>query len=64
MNRIQTLKRIKELEADLAEARGLLRDLLNCGGWYHSALEIDTYAGWCGRELRERIKGLLPDTVE
>ena len=39
----------------------LLDKLLNAGSWYSSALEIDTYEGYDGEELKKMIETVLAE---
>lgn len=49
-------------ESIMQDVRELLDDLLNCGSWYSSALEIEKYSKdrngqyWDGEVLKARIQ--------
>lgn len=51
--------------AAIHDAGELLQDLIDCGTWFSSALEIDRYKEdpdgnlWCGEILEQRIRAMI-----
>jgi len=43
----------------LEPVRDVISLVLNCGGWYYSALEIDVYDGYNGENIEKELKSVL-----
>ena len=47
------------IAAKLEPLRNVIYLVLNCGGWYYSALEIDVYDGYDGENIEKELKSVL-----